>query len=83
MSSTGNQYAMQDPRTQYPQPEFDKQPQPAPGLLRRWIQSQTTAKRPMRDSDASPAARVSSRARTRASGAQRRSPSPARVRTSC
>ncbi|KQR78449.1 NAD(P)-dependent oxidoreductase [Burkholderia sp. Leaf177] len=30
--STGNQYAMQDPTKQYPQPEFDKQPQSAPGL---------------------------------------------------
>ena len=27
-----NQYDMQDPTTQYPQPEFDKQPQSAPGL---------------------------------------------------
>ena len=26
---------MQDPRTQYPQPPFPKQPQPAPGLARR------------------------------------------------
>jgi len=26
-----NQYQMQDPRTQYPQPDFDKQPQGAPG----------------------------------------------------
>jgi NAD(P)-dependent dehydrogenase (short-subunit alcohol dehydrogenase family) len=25
-------YAMRDPRTQYPQPDFSKQPQPAPGL---------------------------------------------------
>lgn len=29
-----NQYTMQDPRTQYPQPPFPKQPQPAPGLAR-------------------------------------------------
>lgn len=28
--STENQYAMQDPTKQYPQPEFDKQPQSAP-----------------------------------------------------
>ena len=28
---TPNQYAMQDPLTQYPQPKFDKQPQSAPG----------------------------------------------------
>jgi NAD(P)-dependent dehydrogenase (short-subunit alcohol dehydrogenase family) len=27
-----NQFAMQDPRTQYPQPPFPKQPQDAPGL---------------------------------------------------
>jgi NAD(P)-dependent dehydrogenase (short-subunit alcohol dehydrogenase family) len=27
-----NQYTMQDPRNQYPQPPFPKQPQPAPGL---------------------------------------------------
>ncbi|WP_428374758.1 SDR family oxidoreductase [Lichenicoccus sp.] len=32
--TTTNQYAMQDPRTQYPQPEFDRQPQSAPGLAR-------------------------------------------------
>ena len=29
---TQNQYAMQDPTKQYPQPEFGKQPQSAPGL---------------------------------------------------
>ncbi len=29
---TPNQYAMQDPTKQYPQPRFDKQPQSAPGL---------------------------------------------------
>jgi len=29
-----NQYAMRDPTTQYPQPEFRKQPQEAPGLAR-------------------------------------------------
>ena len=28
-----NQYEMQDPRTQYPQPEFPKQPQGAPGTV--------------------------------------------------
>ena len=32
MTTTKNQYAMQDPRTQYPQPPFPKQPQEAPGL---------------------------------------------------
>jgi len=32
MSSTVNQYTMQDPRTQYPRPPFEKQPQDAPGL---------------------------------------------------
>ncbi len=30
--ATQNQYEMQDPTKQYPQPEFDKQPQSAPGL---------------------------------------------------
>lgn len=29
-----NQYTMQDPRTQYPQPPFPKQPQQAPGLAK-------------------------------------------------
>ena len=29
---TKNQYAMQDPRSQYPRPPFPRQPQPAPGL---------------------------------------------------
>ncbi len=31
---TPNQYAMQDPLKQYPQPKFDEQPQSAPGLSR-------------------------------------------------
>jgi NAD(P)-dependent dehydrogenase (short-subunit alcohol dehydrogenase family) len=31
---TRNQYAMQDPTTQYPQPKFADQPQSAPGLAR-------------------------------------------------
>ena len=30
-----SQYTMQDPRTQYPQPPFPKQPQKAPGLARK------------------------------------------------
>lgn len=30
-----SQYAFQDPRTQYPQPPFNKQPQPTPGLARK------------------------------------------------
>ena len=30
-----NQYAMQDPRTQYPRPPFPRQPQNAPGLTAR------------------------------------------------
>jgi NAD(P)-dependent dehydrogenase (short-subunit alcohol dehydrogenase family) len=30
--ATHDPYAMRDPRTQYPQPDFSKQPQPAPGL---------------------------------------------------
>jgi NAD(P)-dependent dehydrogenase (short-subunit alcohol dehydrogenase family) len=33
MSDTKNQYAMQDPRTQYPQPPFPRQPQDAPGTI--------------------------------------------------
>ena len=33
MSETSNQYAMQDPRSQYPRPPFPKQPQPAPGTI--------------------------------------------------
>ena len=33
-NSVPNQYAMQDPTKQYPQPKFDKQPQSAPGLAR-------------------------------------------------
>ena len=32
--TTRNQYAMQDPTKQYPQPQFDDQPQSAPGLSR-------------------------------------------------
>jgi NAD(P)-dependent dehydrogenase (short-subunit alcohol dehydrogenase family) len=34
MGKIENQFAMQDPTTQYPQPEFEKQPQSAPGLAR-------------------------------------------------
>ncbi|MFM0732748.1 SDR family oxidoreductase [Paraburkholderia sediminicola] len=34
MGKTFDQFTMQDPTTQYPQPEFEKQPQPAPGLAR-------------------------------------------------
>lgn len=30
-------YAIRDPRTQYPQPEFSKQPQPAPGLAQEMV----------------------------------------------
>ncbi|MCQ8241775.1 SDR family oxidoreductase [Rhizosaccharibacter radicis] len=33
--SSPNQYAMQDPLKQYPQPKFDEQPQGAPGLASR------------------------------------------------
>lgn len=33
--ATENQYSMQDPRTQYPQPEFPKQPQSAPGTVHK------------------------------------------------
>ena len=32
MSDMPNQFALQDPRTQYPQPPFPRQPMPAPGL---------------------------------------------------
>lgn len=32
MNSTANQFRMQNPLTQYPGPEFDRQPQKAPGL---------------------------------------------------
>ena len=32
MPDTPNQYAMQDPRSQYPRPPFPRQPQSAPGL---------------------------------------------------
>lgn len=35
MSPTVNQYAMQDPTSQYPGPEFERQPQPAPGLAQQ------------------------------------------------
>ncbi|WP_412060646.1 SDR family oxidoreductase [Rubrivirga sp. IMCC45206] len=35
MSKTPNQYAMQDPRSQYPAPPFPRQPQPAPGLTQK------------------------------------------------
>lgn len=31
-NAVNDPYAMRDPRTQYPQPDFSKQPQPAPGL---------------------------------------------------
>jgi NAD(P)-dependent dehydrogenase (short-subunit alcohol dehydrogenase family) len=34
MADTPNQFSMQDPRTQYPQPEFERQPQSAPGLAK-------------------------------------------------
>jgi NAD(P)-dependent dehydrogenase (short-subunit alcohol dehydrogenase family) len=37
MSSVANQYAMRDPRTQYPQPKFDEQPQRAPGLAQDMV----------------------------------------------
>ena len=35
MADTQNQYAMQDPRSQYPAPPFPRQPQDAPGLTTR------------------------------------------------
>ncbi|MGF6768697.1 NAD(P)-dependent dehydrogenase (short-subunit alcohol dehydrogenase family) [Paraburkholderia sp. GAS199] len=34
MSNADNQFSMRDPRTQYPQPDFEKQPQSAPGLAK-------------------------------------------------
>ncbi|MDR5883784.1 SDR family oxidoreductase [Caballeronia sp. LZ032] len=34
MTATKNQYAMQDPLKQYPGPDFDRQPQSAPGLAK-------------------------------------------------
>ena len=37
MSQTLNQYAMQDPLTQYPQPKFEEQPQSAPGLAQDMV----------------------------------------------
>ena len=37
MSQTPNQYAMQDPTTQYPRPKFEDQPQSAPGLARDMV----------------------------------------------
>ena len=37
MSQTINQYAMQNPMTQYPQPKFEEQPQSAPGLARDMV----------------------------------------------
>ncbi|WP_414449768.1 SDR family oxidoreductase [Burkholderia sp. 22PA0099] len=35
MTDKPDQTTMQDPLTQYPQPDFDRQPQPAPGLARK------------------------------------------------
>ena len=37
MSGHKNQYAMQDPTKQYPQPKFEDQPQSAPGLARDMV----------------------------------------------
>jgi NAD(P)-dependent dehydrogenase (short-subunit alcohol dehydrogenase family) len=34
MSGNQGQFSMQDPTKQYPQPDFERQPQPAPGLAR-------------------------------------------------
>ncbi len=36
-AQTKNQYAMQDPTKQYPQPKFEDQPQSAPGLARDMV----------------------------------------------
>ncbi|WP_144146980.1 SDR family oxidoreductase [Paraburkholderia sp. BCC1884] len=35
MSTTKDQFTMQDPLKQYPQPPFERQPQPAPGLAQQ------------------------------------------------
>lgn len=35
MSDTRDQFTMQDPTRQYPQPPFERQPQPAPGLAQQ------------------------------------------------
>jgi NAD(P)-dependent dehydrogenase (short-subunit alcohol dehydrogenase family) len=37
MTPVANQYAMRDPRTQYPQPKFADQPQAAPGLAQEMV----------------------------------------------
>ena len=37
MTPVANQYAMRDPRTQYPQPTFADQPQAAPGLAQEMV----------------------------------------------
>ena len=37
MTQTVNQFSMQDPRTQYPQPKFEEQPQSAPGLAQDMV----------------------------------------------
>ncbi len=37
MTQTMNQFTMQDPRTQYPQPKFEDQPQSAPGLAQEMV----------------------------------------------
>src|SRR4051812_39588441 len=36
-NASNDPYAIRDPRTQYPQPDFSKQPQPAPGLAREMV----------------------------------------------
>lgn len=37
MNRTTDQFSMQDPRTQYPRPDFERQPQPAPGLAQEMV----------------------------------------------
>jgi NAD(P)-dependent dehydrogenase (short-subunit alcohol dehydrogenase family) len=37
MPRTRDQFTMQDPTKQYPQPEFEKQPQPSPGLAKEMV----------------------------------------------
>ena len=43
MTEHADQTTMRDPLTQYPRPDFEKQPQPAPGLAREMRRSRTTA----------------------------------------
>ena len=57
VKSSKNQYEMQDPTRQYPRPEFPDQTQSPPGWPAKWTRSPITARRVIRDSDASRAGR--------------------------